>query len=303
MATLTRVSCVLAMLAGAGAAACSEDDPEPDGGVISQADAVDDYDGGIRDAIIRDRGIRDAEPDAGAPDVGACGCSYGFQQQCAEDEFCGGYYYFPDRSMCVRAEPFGSVAEGGCSMIASSSVAAGAACNSQCVPTNHGSPCGAVANRGLVAATVRLWGDAVHSASMGPLPGPNSMPPNDVSAARQSATNFPECGDLIERTVIAAIALCRGEGSVTPPESGRFNDTLSWKFRHVDPSDECQMATGRCLSALSIGVETGEGSIVNVDAIPAACPELPYAYPCTGPDAQKCIRARITSMIRSLNEE
>lgn len=304
MVRMSRASWGLAMLMVAGALACSEDDPEPDGGVVSHADAVDDYDGGIRDAIIRDRGVSDAEPDAGAPDVGACGCSYGFQQQCAEDEFCGGYYYFPDRSMCVRAEPFGSVAEGGCSQIASSTVAPGAACNAQCVPTSHGSPCSDVEDRSLLADIVGAWGQAARNAStMGPLPGPNSMRPPDVGLARSLAASIPECGVFVERTVIAAVSLCRGEGSVVPPEPGQIVDPFAWKFRHIDEKDGCQLATALCVAALSAGVRGGVGAASAVDEIPMSCTAgLPYADPCTGPDAQRCVRTRVESMIRALNE-
>jgi hypothetical protein len=299
-----RASVIAVSLFSAWAIACSDEDPQPDGGVIPQADAVDDYDGGvIADARIPDAVIRDADPpDLGAPDVGGCGCSYGFQQQCAEDEFCGGGFDIAEGPRCIRAEPFGSVSEGACSMVATATGTAGAGCNAQCVPTSYGSPCGAVGLRSFLGGTISTWGDAIRNASMGPLPGPNAMSSEDIDAAQLRATNFPECGVFVERTVIAAVALCRGEGSVIP-DPGGIHVPSTWKFRHVDENDECQMATGRCLAALSAGVSGGVGAAAAVDEIPLFCPNgLPYAAPCQGPDAQRCLRARIESMIRALNE-
>jgi hypothetical protein len=288
----------LAALAGG----CSDEDPQPDGGVMPQMDAIDDWDSGSNDVIIRDAIIRDADPpDLGAPDVGSCGCSYGFQQQCAEDEFCGGG--FDGESRCVRAEPFGSAVEGGCSMVVTATGAPGASCNAQCVPTTVASPCSSVFDRGNLSSAISSWGNAIRYAStMAPLPGPNRMRSEDINNARDSAPT-PECGLFAMKTVIAAVALCRGEGAVIPPDPGSNNLPSAWKFRHFDENDECLTSTGRCIAALSIGVEHGEEAAVRVDDIPSFCPQLPYAAPCTGADAQRCLRARIESMIRSLNEE
>jgi hypothetical protein len=301
-----RASVIAVSLFSAWAVACSDEDPEPDGGVIPQADAVDDYDGGvIADARIPDAVIRDADPpDLGAPDVGGCGCSYGFQQQCAEDEFCGGGFDIAEGPRCVRAEPFGSVSDGACSMVATATGTAGAGCNAQCIPTSFGSPCSAIADRAAIAGAISSWGQAIYNAStMGPLPGPNAMSTQDINNATDSLLPaFPECGLFVQRTVIAAVALCRGEGSVIP-ETGGIHVPSTWKFRHFDEDDECLQSTGRCLVALRAGVSGGVGAASAVDEIPASCPNgLPYAAPCQGPDAQRCLRARIESMIRALNE-
>jgi hypothetical protein len=288
---------------GTCALACSDEDPQPDGGVMPQMDAIDDWDSGSNDVIIRDAASRDADPpDLGAPDVGGCGCSYGFQQQCPEDEYCGGG--FEGESRCVRAEPFGSAVEGGCSMVATATGAGGASCNAQCVPTSVASPCSSVGDRGILAGAISSWGNAIRYAStMRPGPGPHAMRSEDITNARDSAPT-PECGVFAMRTVIAAVSLCRGEGAVIPPDPGSNNVPSAWKFRHFDESDACLDATGLCIGALSAGVGSDVGAASAVDEIPMFCPNgLPYAAPCQGPDAQRCLRARMESMIRALNEE
>jgi hypothetical protein len=309
MASSSRFNCTLLALAlssiGAFAPACSDGDSN-DGGVAG-TDAADAEDAAQADADAGGSDTRDARPgdvdppDLGAPDLGSCGCSYGFQQQCAEDETCG--RGFSGEPMCTRAEPFGGTAFGGCSMTATATGTMGAACTAQCVSALEGSPCGAVVDRLLVGDAISAWWLAVISASRtAPGPGPNAMRAEDVSLAITSGTQFPECGEYIKWTVLAAISLCRGEGAVIPPPPPAFPAMLEWRFRHTESTDDCQItAESRCLNALEYGVEAGEIAADAVNEIPQACPVLPYGSPCQGADAQRCLRARIATMIRALN--
>lgn len=290
------------MLSSIGVSACSESDANPDGGDASVAvDAVDDwdggYDGGSSDA--RDARPRDADAaDVGVPDLGACGCSYGFQQQCAEDETCG--LGFSGGLTCTRAEPFGGSAFGGCSMTATATGTLGAACTAQCVSALEGSPCGGIGHV-VVENNIRDWLAAIAYATIdAPAPGPNKMRTEDIELANLRAPT-PECGAFIKWTVFASVSLCRGEGAVVRPPQGSFSDIANWRFRHIDSDDDCQLAAASiCGGILQSGPSFGETAADSVDEIPPSCPVLPYGAPCNGPDAQACLRNRLATMIRAL---
>lgn len=271
--------------------ACSTDS-QPDGGIeLEDADSGDDWDGGVprqRDATI---------PDEGVLDFGPCTCSYGFQQHCAENEVCVSGYTRP--FTCERSEPFGD-----CSIISTATAAPGAACTAQCAPATRGSPCGALGRRDQVEAIVTAWDNAIESAIYSTArPGPNAMLWDDYIAARESHGEHRECGVFIQHTMYAAVALCAGDQTVAIP-TGSHHIGFDWRFMPIEDDDRCrQTALGTCMRALIAGVNRDPWAAEWVDNIPKSCPNgLPYGAPCTGPDAQECLRTRINSMIRALNE-
>jgi hypothetical protein len=286
-----------------GSYGCSRSNAEPDGGLRVIEDAPANRDGGIgKDARIYDSGTLDASPrDYGVYDAGGCGCSYGFQQQCAEDEFCGAG--FVDEPQCARTDPFGGAEEGGCTQDVAHDYRAGAGCNATCVSTLRGSPCSEIEQRSFVSEMINAWWLAIYAAATHKdAPSYVSMDEKLMYSAHDDWIRFRRCNFFIQRTVFAAAALCR-DGFVVVPEIGALHVDTRWMFQRTDTKDSCQDSVKLCIQALAFGARFPDDNPTDiVDTIPALCPNgLPYGAPCKGPDAHRCLKARLASMIRALN--
>jgi hypothetical protein len=285
---------VIACLSAA-ASACSNGDGN-DAAVARDADGPEDADGGV----IEDADASDGPEDTGvAPDAGACGCSYGFHQECAADEICSGAR--DEAPLCVRAEPRGGVAGGGCS--GTSTNGAAAPCNAQCVTSEPAaSPCEGMGDG--IEVAIGNWLGAINTATYisGSATEWEPMRAEDIEVARGVVTLSRECIDFLGWTVLGTIELCRGADTVRHGEPWDRIENRLFKVM-TRPEDDCQVIAGNlCVHALEDGVSSGTVTANRLDNVLDDCPNgLPYASPCDGPSGHECVKERLRTIIRALD--
>jgi hypothetical protein len=258
------------------ALACS-DDPSGDASADASSDAGDAADAS-------------GPEDVGVPDVGACGCTFGFHQSCASNEVC--VEAFSGEAVCTPTEP-----NNGC--VATSTPGVSAPCNAQCATANYDvSPCMGMGT-GAIEGNIREWFTAIENARSTPQPGGwERMRPEDIEEARNSTALSSECREFLGWTVLGLVELCRGSDTVRHFEPWGAVENISFKYLE-SPRDECIIGAG---NACAVALRTG--AIVAIDQIPGFCgPSLPYGAPCNGSDAQACLRARVASIIRVVHNE
>jgi hypothetical protein len=262
------------------AAACSED-PSGDANDAGTADVGDA--GDVRDADAS------ATEDVGVPDVGNCGCTYGFHQACSEGELCVQAY--SDWPICTRTMP-----SGGCAL--TSTVSPAAPCNAQCaVVDTSGTACRDEARFAMEYVTGEWYG-AIGDAIDRPGPEPwRLMEPGRIPQPQDGLSQA--CIDFIGWTAIAVAQLCGGPDTIR--HQAPWDAIENRLFRAMtSPADDCQLAARRlCVAALEDGVRSGESVVGSLNVIPNVCPDgLPFAAPCDGADGLDCVKRRLAPILR-----
>lgn len=269
--------------------ACSED-PRPDAGLPIPAE----------DAQVAPDA---SEPDAGVPDIGSCGCTYGHHQECGAGDLCMQGYSEPLK--CTRP---------------SLDAAAGLACtqhdltnpqtflcSAQCVRAAQGvSPCQGMNSAGIVD-TLTDWLFTINGAIDDDDPsGWGHMNADAINHARTSSVDT-ECIEFLGWTVFGLVELCRGLGSTRPVLAGI--ELEQWEYKEMSsPADDCRIIAGNlCVDAVQQGYEfDGELAAEGLDRIVRNCPAgLPYGPPCAQVGtattaAQECLKERVRTIIRAL---
>lgn len=288
------IACRGVVLMMAAYVACSDGGGEDRGGDAAAGDAGAEDGRAASDADVADAGV--------VREAGACGCSYGFHQECAVDELCAGSFAVTvESTMCIGSEPRGGAVNGACS--ATSTAGSAAPCNAQCVrPETEVSPCRGM-DDGAVDQHLGMWFGAIDRATW-ISNSPNvwqGFLPGSIEAVRNTPLLSSACLDFLGWTALGATELCRGAGTIQHGEPWDQIENRLFKVMRM-PEDECPIVAGRlCKAALTEGIRSGTVAVARLEVTLDVCPNgLPFAPPCDGPGGLECAKARLATIIRAI---